>query len=155
MLVILVALTVGDTVLIAVLMYHYTDTFALFVNQGTALVYGLVSIPIVLMLRRRARRKEEKEAAEGANNSRGGSSLDCESGEACGSHQASIVTHLSINDFTRHFVSLSLLCPPFSKKKSRRSSGKAQRPLVLVAGDWGDERHGKFLLRHRSTSHTW
>jgi len=62
MLATLVVLTVADTVLIAVLMYYYTDTYAQYVNQGTGLVYALVSIPIVLLVKRHARNKQAKNA---------------------------------------------------------------------------------------------
>ena len=47
----LIVLTCLDTVLVAVLFYYYTDTYATYLNQATGTVYSLVSTLHILALR--------------------------------------------------------------------------------------------------------
>lgn len=55
----LVVITVLDSVLIGILMFQYTDHWSLFINQGTAFVYGCISIPLVFWLKRSGKVEEE------------------------------------------------------------------------------------------------
>lgn len=61
MLMTLVVLTVADTVLCTVNLYYYTEVYAQFFNQGTGIVYILVSIPIVVIRRRWQKEREGRQ----------------------------------------------------------------------------------------------
>ena len=56
-----VVLLVADTVLVAVLLEVYTDTYAQYINQATGLVYGIISLPIV-WYRLKQRQKADQHA---------------------------------------------------------------------------------------------
>lgn len=63
-LVLLIVLTVLDTVLCAALFFEYTSTYAQFINQGTALVYGISSTLYVVISSKIKRAKENHDYNE-------------------------------------------------------------------------------------------
>ena len=60
MLAVLVVLTVADLTLVIVLFDKYTETFAQFINQGTAFVYCIASTVIVIVRWWRTRRTQSQ-----------------------------------------------------------------------------------------------
>ena len=76
MLLLLICLSVANTVLCTVNLYYYTDTYAQFFNQETGVVYIFVSIPIVLHRSRRRRQLKAAQTHAGNGSLQGGATTD-------------------------------------------------------------------------------
>ena len=55
-----VILSVGDTVLGAVLFFEYTTTFSIFINQITGIVYGLMALVYIAVRRIRSKKRMKR-----------------------------------------------------------------------------------------------